>query len=145
VSLYLDSAYIAKCYLNEPDSAPVRTLVRGKPDLTSSAWCRAELACTFLRHVRERALTKRQARELHDLFLDDVRSGAWTLLPVSANLFERVETRLKGLRRRDVFLRAGDAVHLATAADAGFREIWTNDRHLLAAARLFGLRGRSAV
>jgi hypothetical protein len=25
----------------------------------------------------------------------------------------------------------------------GFREIWTNDRHLLGAARSFGLRGRS--
>jgi predicted nucleic acid-binding protein len=43
-----------------------------------------------------------------------------------------------------LFLRAGDAVHLATAAEAGFGEVWTNDRHMLAAARAFGLRGRVA-
>jgi predicted nucleic acid-binding protein len=143
LSLYLDSAYVAKCYLNEPDAARVRALVAGEQGLTSSAWCRAELACIFLRHVRERALTQKQARELHALFLDDVRSGAWTLVPVSSDLLESVEGRLKRLRRRDVFLRAGDAVHLATAAASGFREIWTNDRHMLGAARSFKLRGRS--
>ncbi len=141
--MYLDSAYVAKCYLNEPDAGAVRTMVAGKSGLTSSAWCRAELGCIFLRHVREAALTRRQARELHDLFLDDVRHGAWTLLPVSLDLLENVESRLRRLRRRDLFLRAGDAVHLTTAADAGFREIWTNDRHMLGAARSFGLRGRS--
>jgi len=143
VSLYLDSAYIAKCYLNEPDADRVRVLVTDESSLTSSAWCRAELGCIFLRHVREGSLTRKQARELHDLFLDDVRSGVWTLLPVSSDLLENLELRLGRLRRRDVFLRAGDAVHLTTAVDAGFREIWTNDRHMLSAARSFGLKGRA--
>lgn len=41
-------------------------------------------------------------------------------------------------------LRAGDAVHLTTALDLGESEIWTNDRHVLAAAEHFGLTGRSA-
>ncbi len=143
MSLYLDSAYVAKCYLNEPDAARVRALVAGQQGLPSSAWCRAELACIFLRHVREGALTRKQARELHALFLDDVRTGAWGLLPASSDMLESLEDRVKRLRRRDVFLRAGDAIHLTTAADAGFREIWTNDRHMLGAARSFKLRGRS--
>ena len=38
-------------------------------------------------------------------------------------------------------IRAGDAVHLASAIEYGFDEIWTNDCHLLAAARDAGLRG----
>jgi len=143
VSLYLDSAYIAKCYINEPDADRVRDLVRGESGLTSSEWCRAEIACIYLRHVREGALTRAQARELHALFVDDVRDGAWTLVPVSSALLETLEARLKRFRRRDVFLRAGDAVHLTAAAEAGFHEIWTNDRHMLHAARGFGLRGRS--
>ena len=36
-----------------------------------------------------------------------------------------------------------DAVHLATAREVGEREVWTNDRHMLAAASFFGLTGRS--
>ncbi len=143
MSLYLDSAYIAKCYLNEPDAPRVRALVAGKTGLTSSAWCRAELGCIFLRHMRDGALTRRQANELHDLFRDDVRSGVWDLLPVTTAVLENVELRTRRLRKRDVFVRAGDAVHLTTAAERGFREVWTNDRHMLGAARSFGLRGRS--
>ena len=44
----------------------------------------------------------------------------------------------------DVPLRAGDAIHAATALETGETEIWTSDRHLLAAVAHFGLAGRSA-
>lgn len=44
---------------------------------------------------------------------------------------------------RETFLRTADAVHLATARELGEREVWTNDRHMLAAAPYFGLTGRS--
>ena len=40
------------------------------------------------------------------------------------------------------YLRAGDAIHLVSAGGAGFTEIWTSDRHLLAAAAYFGIEGR---
>jgi len=43
----------------------------------------------------------------------------------------------------DLFLRTADAVHLMTAYEIGEREVWTNDRHMLAAAAYFGLTGRS--
>lgn len=144
MSLYLDSAYIAKCYLNEPDASAVRGLVRGRARLTSSVWCRAELACVFRRHVREGGLDPQAAQELHDLFAHDVQANIWTLIPVSTRLLDTLDTRLRGLPA-DLYLRAGDAVHLHTAAEGGFGEIWSNDRHLLAAAGAFGLRGRSVT
>jgi hypothetical protein len=44
---------------------------------------------------------------------------------------------------RDLFLRTANAVHLTTAQELGEREVWTNDGHMLRAARFFGLVGRS--
>jgi len=44
---------------------------------------------------------------------------------------------------RSLYLRAGDAVHLAAAQSAGFSEIWSNDRRVLEAAPAFGLTGKS--
>jgi predicted nucleic acid-binding protein len=140
--VYLDSAYIAKYYVSETDAALVRSLVAGAESLVSSAWCLAEVTCVFHRHAREGRLSLAEARELTRYFLRHVDSGAWTLIPVTDRLLRRI-TVLVNAAPRDLFLRACDAVHLATAQDQGEFEIWTNDRHLLTAAPHFGLAGRS--
>jgi predicted nucleic acid-binding protein len=41
---------------------------------------------------------------------------------------------------RTVFLRAADALHLTCAQEHGVPEIYTNDRHMVAAARHFRLK-----
>jgi hypothetical protein len=101
------------------------------------------MACIFQRHVREGGLTKAQATRLRKLFLDDVAAAVWTLLPVSSAVLSGVEARVRKLGRK-VYVRAGDAVHLVSAKLAGFTEVWTSDRHMLAAAVHFGVTGRSA-
>lgn len=140
--LYFDTAHIAKCYLNEPDGKKVRKLATGASELSSSAWCVAELACVFQRRIREGFLSQEQSVELRDVFLKHVRDQVWTLFPVSDRLLFRVAEITASLPRA-VHLRAGDAVHLVTAQQAGFTQIWSNDRHLLAAAMHLGLEGRT--
>ena len=40
-----------------------------------------------------------------------------------------------------VFVRSGDALHLACAEEHGFEEVYTNDRHMLEAERYFHVTG----
>jgi hypothetical protein len=140
--MYLDSAYIAKFYVNEVDSRAVRELIRGADSLVSSAWAMGEVTCVLHRHMRENKLTQRQFRELLDAFIRHVGQDVWTLLPVTPRTLQKVASLMRSAPA-DVSLRAGDAVHLAAAMGAEEHEIWTNDRHLLQAAEHFGLSGRS--
>lgn len=140
--MYLDSAYIAKVYLNEPDSLRVRALLRDADSVVTSMWALCEVTCVFHRHRREGRLTASQHRELASAFLQHVESGVWILSPVTERILKRAASQVSALPQ-DVRLRAGDAVHLITAQDLGEQEVWTNDRHMLAAAPHFGLLGRS--
>jgi predicted nucleic acid-binding protein len=141
--MYLDAAYLAKYYLNEPDSPRVRKVIHGADSLISSAWSIAEVSCVFHRYLRQGDLSARQFQSLSREFLTHVDGELWTFVPVTAGLIRRV-TSLVATLPHDVFLRAGDAVHLVSALEAGETEVWTNDRHMLAAAPRFGLVGRSA-
>ena len=140
--MYLDSAYVAKFYLNEPDSPAVREQIQRASVLTTSAWSVAEVSCVFHRYFRQGGLNKKQYQTLSREFLAHVDSEIWTLVPVTSALIRRVTTLMATLPA-DVFLRAGDAVQLVSALEAGEPEVWTNDRHMLAAAQHFGLVGRS--
>lgn len=142
MTLYLDTAWLAKCYWNEPDGATVRALARQADGLFSSAICIAEMACVAHRKLREGQATASEAAVRRDHFLDDVATGVITIIPVTDRLLRRVETVTRELPP-ECFLRACDALHLVTAVDAGFTEIGTNDRHMLAAAPYFGLTGKT--
>jgi predicted nucleic acid-binding protein len=141
--MYLDSAYLAKYYLNEPDSPRVRKLIQSADTLISSAWSMAEVFCVFRRYLRRGDLSGKQFQILSREFLAHVDRELWTLVPVTASLIRRV-TSLVATLPPAVFLRAGDAVQLVSALEAGEPEVWTNDRRVLAAAPHFGLVGRSA-
>ena len=66
----------------------------------------------------------------------------WNLIPVNEALLRRTSALMVSAPR-DLFIRTADAVHLVTAHEIGERAVWTNDRHMLAAAAYFGLTGRS--
>lgn len=138
--IYFDAAYIAKCYLNEPGAERVRSLAHAAPGLASCELARLEFACILQRHLREGHITRREAASVRREFGHDERAGVWRWLPVTSALIERACEQV-GRLPPTVFLRSGDVVHLRCAREHGFREVHTNDRHLLAGAPHFGLIG----
>ena len=142
--IYLVASYVAKCYLNEPGAEAVRRLAGGASGLASCEYGRLEFFAALHRHVREGNLPPRQARGVMSDFTEDESSGVWEWLPVTTDLIREVCERISKLSSRH-YLRAGDALHLGCARAHGFREIYSNDRHLLAAAAFFDVHGRNIL
>jgi predicted nucleic acid-binding protein len=140
--VYFDAAYIAKFYLDEPESERVRRLAEESGEVACCVHGRVEVLIAFHRKLRERAFSPRVFAAVLEQFEADCESAVWSWLPISAKLIETLSDRV-GKLDRSVFLRSADALHLAGAAEQGFKEIYSNDRHLLAAATHFGLRGLS--
>ena len=92
--------------------------------------------------MREGASSPSDARELALRFSKHIEDGLWNLIPVNEALLRRTSARIVS-GPRDLVIRTADAVHLTTAQEIGERAVWTNDRHMLAAATYFGLTGRS--
>jgi predicted nucleic acid-binding protein len=141
-NVYFDSAYLVKCYIEEPDSSKLLGLLQSAEAVYSSAVCIAEIACALHRSVRERIITREHADYARQAFSKDSSRGIVQLISLSEDILRAVETVTARLPST-IFLRAGDALHLASAQHEGFAEIWSNDRHMLKAARHFGLGGRS--
>lgn len=69
MNLYFDTAYVAKCYINEPDSEAVRKLVQTSSGMYTSIWSVAEMGCVFQRQIREFKMPKSEAALARDFFL----------------------------------------------------------------------------
>ena len=140
--MYLDTSYIAKFYLNEPESPRIRDLVRTADIIHSSLWALAEFHGVLHRHLREGCLLPRDASDLSSLFYHHIEEGLWKLIPAHEGLLRRTSALIVSAPS-NLFLRTAVAVHLATADEIGENEVWTNDRYMLASAAYFGLTGRS--
>jgi predicted nucleic acid-binding protein len=140
--LYFDTAYVAKFYLKEPESQQVRDLVMHFGPVRSSALAIPELHCVFHRRMREGAISITEARKLAISFDEHINQGRWLLAPLGDRFLRRTAASVLSAPS-DTFLRSADAIHLVTAQELGESEIWTSDRHMLAAAPFFGLSGRT--
>jgi predicted nucleic acid-binding protein len=142
--IYFDAAYVAKCYLNEPGADRVREVAYAADGLASCELARLEFASILKRHARERHVTGREMRAILKDFEEDERNGVWRWFGVTSELVEKTRKVVLGIPSQ-VFLRTGDALHLACAEEQGFQEVYTNDRHMLKAARHFHLTGVNLV
>jgi predicted nucleic acid-binding protein len=137
---YWDTAYIAKFYLDEPESDRVRALAEAEGQATCSRFGYLETVSVFHRKLREGMLRPAELRELCGQLEADSETGLWSWLPVSPAVIQLAGATFRGLPK-GVALRAGDALHLATARVNEIAKVFSNDVRLLAAARYFEISG----
>ena len=141
--IYFDVSYVARLYLDDPGWEKVRALA-AQASIACGLHGHSEVIAALHRKLREGIITAAQYRQVLEQFALDCDEQAYRWLPVSPAISARVKETYETLPRT-VFLRAFDALHLACAAENRFREIYSNDQHLLLAARHFGLRGINII
>ena len=142
--VYFDTAYIAKCYLNEPSATIVREFAYESDGLASCEIARAEFYSVVHRHLQEGNIDSDEVRDVFEDFEQDERAGVWEWFPVTSSLIGLVCENISSLPDT-AFLRAADAIHLTCAKEHGFTEIYTNDNHILACAKYFQVKGVNLI
>ncbi len=74
----------------------------------------------------------------------DFATATIVLLPLTGDALELVE-QVYATAPAGTYLRAADALHPQIPAENGITEIHSNDKHILAAALLFGLVGVNLI
>lgn len=144
IRAYYDTAYLLKLFRPEPGSDEVRAHAANVDVLVCSLHGRAELIAAAHRKIREGHATPAHLAALLEQVATDEAAGALHWLPITDAHLARVEAAFLQAPS-SLYLRGADALHLTSAAEAGFEVIHSNDRHLLAAAPLFGLRGVDVI
>jgi predicted nucleic acid-binding protein len=144
IKAYYDANYLFKLQCVEHGTAEVRAHATTINRLCTAAHGRAEYASAAFRKVREGAATKRDYQLAILQIQADAATGNLQFLPLTDSILDRIETAFASAPTT-LYLRAADAIHLATAAENGFAEIYSNDGHLLAAAPAFGLKGVNVI
>ena len=141
--IYFDTSYLVRLYYQDPGAEAVRKLA-ATDHVASAAHGQAEMMAAFHRKLREGAIRPAAYAALVGQVRAHIDAGAFQWLGQDQEILLRIRQICQKLPAT-VFLRAADAIHLATAAEAGFRVVYSNDAHLLAAAKHFGVEGKNVI
>jgi len=130
--LLLDSSALLKHYVQEPGTAFVRARLREADELLLSVLVWPEIHSSLNRLRREGALDDEDYAAIKERFAEDF--GNATVVALAGGV---LATSVRCLERAR--LRASDAVHVASALEAGADRFVSADRGQCWAARAFGL------
>ena len=135
--LYFDTSFIVPLFLPEPSSPVIERFFGGRlaEPLAVSQWTCIEFSSALAHGVRTKRLDARSAA-IADMEFDAVVAETFVVLPPSGKDFELGR---EYLRKYEAGLRAGDALHLAIAANHQASAIYSLDRTLIEAGRQLGL------
>ncbi len=122
--IYVDTSALVALIVNEPHSAAVTAwYARAKGGLVSAVWCMTEFASALGIKQRTGQLDPAQAETAWATF-GRLAANDLQLLPLEAAHFHRAAVMVL---EASSALRAGDALHLACAEQAGAKSIATLD------------------
>jgi predicted nucleic acid-binding protein len=135
---YYDTTFLMKLQIVEKGTHEVRSHAATVSEIHTAHHARAELISAAFRKVREGAATIADLQRLIAQLHSDCACGAIVFLPLTDSIIDRLEHAYLNAPPT-TYLRAADALHLATAVEHGFTEIHSNDTHLRNSAHLFGI------
>lgn len=141
--IYFDTSYLVRIYYDDPGADQVRVLA-ATDHVACAAHGQAEMMAAFHRKLREGAIRPAAYSALLGQVQAHIDAAAFEWLPQNEEILLRLRLVYRKLPA-SVFLRAADAIHLATAAESGFHTIYSNDAHLLTAATHFGIEGKNVM
>ncbi len=130
--LFLDTSALAKRYIREKGSERIMALCREAQEICVSVLALPECISALNRLRREVKLTADQYETLKESLAADVEH--LTMVPIDETV---IAASIRLLERHP--LRAVDAIHIASAVEAGCRIFATADDRQHAAARREGL------
>jgi predicted nucleic acid-binding protein len=135
--LYFDTSFLAPLILDEPTSAKVERFIAGLAvdELAISHWTSVEFVSVLARELRMGGIDGDTARQAAAQF-DSVITETFIVLVPNAGDFDLAKAFVGNFQTG---LRAGDALHLAIAANRRVEMIYSLDSALLKAGKLLGL------
>ncbi len=124
--MYIDTSALAKLYIPEPESEAVQKAVEGHA-LVSSELVIVEFTSVIARKLREKAISKKEAKEVLALFHSHVQDGVLETVKLESSILAAAAKMLLDCPA-SIPLRTLDAIHLATCKEHRLAPLLTLDK-----------------